>query len=309
MMNIKSNTALRHIINISDLSDKLIDQIINRAQHFVEHGYTASLQNRIIATIFLEPSTRTRLSFASAVCRAGGQVISVDQADTTSLTKGESLEDMIKVVSSYADVIVLRHPEAGSAQRAAAVATVPVINAGDGPNAHPTQTLLDLFTIQQALGRTDQLTIGLVGDLKYSRVAHSMAEVLARAQGVTQYWIAPEELMMPDSVKNTLKQHQGRYQETTNLLAALPKLDIVMMTRVQKERFQNPADYERLKNSYILEPEHLTTAQPSLKILAPLPRTEELPPSLDALPQAYYFTQASFGVPVRAALLEYCLAA
>lgn len=298
------NTKLRHCITTADLSDERIADILERAQKLLRDGYAPTLSQRIIANLFFESSTRTRLSFTTAVLRSGGQVITADEASSTMQTKRESLEDVITVVSSYVDAIVLRHPEAGSAARVAAVARVPVINAGDGPNAHPTQTLVDLFAIQQALGRSNNYHIGFVGDLKYSRVIHSLVEVLGRESNITQYWISTNELSMPADIRESVKKRGVTFFENNIVHDALPQLDILVMTRVQKERFTNAADYERLKSAFILHPEDLTRAKPELKILAPLPRTEELPTSLDHLPQAYYFQQASFGVPVRAALLD-----
>ncbi len=222
---------------------------------------------------------------------------------TSSLSKGETLEDTIRVISQYADAIVLRHPQAGSAAAAAAISNVPIINAGDGPNAHPTQTLLDLFTIHEILGRLTDFTITMVGDLKYSRVAHSLAQALFNYANVKQNWVAPEELPMPDELRSAAKN--VKVQKLDNYQSVLSETDILLMTRLQRERFTDEAIYERLKNRYVLTPEDLTHAKPTLKIIAPLPRTAELPLTIDTLPQAYYWKQAGNGVPVRAALLEY----
>lgn len=298
---------LQHILTIDDLPTDIISELIERATVIKAHGFKANLKNRLVGSLFFEPSTRTRLSFEAAVQRTGGNVIGFSDSATTSTSKGESLKDTIKVVSGYADCIVMRHPEAGSAAQAAAVSTVPIINAGDGPNAHPTQTLLDLFTIQEIQGSLDNFTITLVGDLLYSRVAHSLASALMRYTNVTQHWVAPSELRMPEEIRVRANEHQVNVFEHETYQDIIAETDILVMTRVQKERFDNSATYERLKANYILTKADLTTAKPDMRILSPLPRMYELPNEIDTTPYAYYFQQTANGVPVRAALLDYVL--
>jgi aspartate carbamoyltransferase catalytic subunit len=298
---------MHHLITPNDLSDQAITIILKQAAQFKQHGYAPTLTNKVIATLFFEPSTRTRLSFETAVLRSDGQVITMADPHTSSFTKGETLEDTIRIVSGYADAIVMRYPEAGAADRAAKVSTVPIINAGDGANAHPSQTLIDLFAIQQVLGRLQDFTITMVADLKYSRVAHSLAETLFRFNGVKQLWVAPDELVMPTAVRDLAKQKQIVVAEQADYRSVLSETDILLMTRVQQERFTDKTQYERLKDRYVLTTEDLATAKSSMKIIAPLPRTYELPKEIDVTPYAYYFQQAADGVPVRAAILEYCL--
>lgn len=298
---------LRHVLTIDDLSTEVISNLIQRADQIKQSGFQPTLKKRLIGSLFFEPSTRTRLSFEAAVKRTGGNVIGFSDSGTTSTTKGESLEDTIAVASSYSDCIIMRHPEVGSAARAATVSGVPIINAGDGPNAHPTQTLLDLFTIQEIRGSLDNFTITLVGDLLYSRVAHSLASVLMRYTNVTQYWIAPSELRMPDEIRIRAVERGANVIEQEVYQDILPETDILVMTRVQKERFADAATYDRLKANYILRKADLAAAKPSMRILSPLPRLYELPTEIDTTPYAYYFQQAANGVPVRAALLDYVL--
>lgn len=268
--------SIKHLLDSTTFTRPWLEQVFRRAEQFIDDSFVHTLPNKIIATCFFEPSTRTRLSFTAAAQRLGAQVLGFDSASGTSTTKGESLEDTIRMVSNYADAIVIRHPEAGSAQRAAAVATVPVINAGDGAHAHPTQTVLDLFAIKQGIGRLDNYKIMLLGDLEHSRVIHSLTEVLHLFTGV----------------------------QTTE---QLEQADIVLVTRVQTERFTDLAAAEKLRQSYGLSIADVRRLKSTAKIISPLPRTTELPVEIDALPQAYYFQQASFAVPVRAALLEYAL--
>lgn len=296
---------MHHILTSKDLTSKLITAVLKRTRDFETNGYRKCLAERIIAHLFFEASTRTRLSFEAAVLRCGGRTITVTDSASSSFSKGETLEDMIRVVSRYADAIVIRHPEEGSAQRAAAVSVVPVINAGDGANAHPTQTLVDLYAIHSILGRLDNFTITMVGDLKYSRVAHSLAEVLCRYDNVQQIWIAPTELAMPETIRKQTKQRGIDVVEDNDYRPMLAKTDILLMTRIQRERFSDTKLYERIKNHFVLTEEDLHSAKPTLKVIAPLPRTEEIPTNIDVLPQAYYFQQAAYGVVVRAALLDY----
>jgi len=278
------NTKLRHIVTAETFTRPWLEQVFNRAEQFIQDGFVHTLPNKIVATCFFEPSTRTRLSFTSATQRLGAHVLGFADSTSTSTNKGETLEDTIRMVSNYADAIVMRHPEAGSAKRAAAVASVPVINAGDGANQHPTQTVLDLFAIQQGIGRIDNFTILMIGDLEHSRVAHSLSDTLTLFNDVTQIKVDPR------------KEKYTSY---------LNEADIVLVTRVQDERFSNKAEAEQFRQSYTLSVSDVQQMKATAKIIAPLPRTTELPTSIDGLAQAYYFQQASFAVPIRAALLEY----
>lgn len=298
---------MKHIVSIEDLQEETISVVLARAKDLKESGFEATLDKKIISILFFEPSTRTRISFETAVFRSGGHVVGVTDTRTTSSSKGESLEDTIRIISSYADAIVMRHPDAGSAARAAAVSSVPVINAGDGPNAHPTQTLLDLFSVQEVLGRLEDFTITMVGDMKYSRVAHSLSQVLMRYKNVKQIWVNPDELPMPENLREMAKTNNIQMVEQSEYQSVLGETDILLMTRVQQERFTDKAQYEALKDMYILTKEDLSQAKEGMKIISPLPRTYELPEEIDSTPQAYYFQQAANGVPVRAALLEYLL--
>ncbi|MDP3970487.1 MAG: aspartate carbamoyltransferase [bacterium] len=298
---------MNHLITTADYTIEDIASILKRAKLIKEKGYQITLKNKIIATLFFEPSTRTRLSFESAIHRAGGNVIGFSNAKSTSQSKGESLEDTIKMVSAYADAIVMRHPDAGSAARATTVSSVPIINGGDGANAHPTQTLVDLFAIQEILGQIKDFTITMVGDLTYSRVAHSLAQVLASYPGVKQIWVSPGELKMPDKIRDFLRTKSVQVTELSEYESVLSKTDIFLMTRVQEERFEDKSQYEKLKDNYILSLQQLKNAKASMKILSPLPRLYELPTSIDSTPFAYYFQQAADAVPVRAAILDYIL--
>lgn len=297
-----NTNPLNHYITTDGITRDWLERLFKRARSFVDKGFVHTLPEKIIATCFFEPSTRTRLSFTAAAHRLGANVIGFDTTSSTSTSKGETLEDTIRMVSSYCDAIVMRHPETGSAAQAAAVATVPVINAGDGNNAHPSQTALDLFTIQQGIGRLDDFTIVMVGDMLNSRVAHSLATTLGLFRNVTQVWVSPQALAMPRTI-----QQQVAGSVDTTYQPYLATADIVMMTRVQQERFANKYDYEKLKNSYCLSLEDVGQMKPEAKIISPLPRTSELPTTIDHQAQAYYFQQAGFGVPVRAALLEWVL--
>ncbi|MFA6474571.1 MAG: aspartate carbamoyltransferase catalytic subunit [Patescibacteria group bacterium] len=272
-----------NIITTDNFTRSWIEQVHTRSAALIKNGFQATLSGKIITTCFFEPSTRTRLSFTSAAQRLGASVLGFDSVTSTSTTKGESLEDTIRMVSNYGDVIVMRHPEAGSADRAAQVAGVPVINAGDGANQHPSQTLLDLFTIKQGIGRLDDFTILMIGDIEHSRVVHSLSTTLKLFNNVEQLLINP--------LTQDYKPH-------------LNKADIILVTRVQTERFTDKHQADLLQNSYKISLQDVEAMKPTCKIISPLPRTSELPTNIDAVPQAYYFQQASFGVPVRAALLE-----
>ena len=292
---------------MDDLTIEEIGIIVQRAGKMKANGFPQTLHDRLIGSLFFEPSTRTRLSFEAATWRSGGQVIGFSDQGGTSLVKGESLEDTIRIVSGYVDLLIIRHPEPGSADRAAAVSSVPVINGGDGAHAHPTQTLLDIFAIQECLGEMSDFTITMVGDMKYSRVAHSLAEVLTRYPNITQYWVSPEELRMPDEVRNQVTSHGGTVEELSDYRPLLSKTDILLMTRVQQERFTDKSQYEQLKDHFVLSLDNLKTAKSTLRVISPLPRTNELPTDIDSTPHAYYFQQAANGIFVRAALMDFIL--
>lgn len=266
----------------------------------------ATLRGKLLATLFFEPSTRTRLSFEAAMLRLGGQVISVAEAKSSSAAKGESLADTIRTVEGYADVIVLRHPEIGAAEEAARVSRVPILNAGDGAGQHPTQSLLDLYTIRSEQGHVDGLRIALVGDLKNGRTVHSLADLLAN-YGISFLFVSPPALRMPAAIVERLRGKGIPVAETDDLAEAIRTADVLYMTRIQKERFADPAEYERLKGAYILDRAALAPAKPSITILHPLPRVNEIDLDVDLLPGAAYFRQSANGVPVRMALLSLVL--
>jgi aspartate carbamoyltransferase catalytic subunit len=293
-----------HVVTIQDLADDEIASILDRARELlpVARGEERSdaLAGKILATCFFEPSTRTRLSFETAMHRLGGNVIGFADPGATSYHKGETLADAVKMVSGYSDAIVLRHPHEGSARLAAEVSSVPVINGGDGAGQHPTQTLLDLFTIYEELGRIDKLNIGLLGDLRYGRTVHSLAAALARF-GNQLHFIAPKTLAMPGRVTETLPDG---WSEHTELEGLLPELDVLYVTRIQRERFPDPEDYVRIAGAYQITLEGLREAKPQLRILHPLPRVDEIATEVDTTDHAVYFQQAANGVPVRMALLE-----
>lgn len=260
------------------------------------------LDGYVMGSLFFEPSTRTRLSFQTAIHRLGGDVVGFAQAGTSSVSKGESLTDTIRVVNQYVDVIVIRHPEIGSAKRAAEVSSVPVLNGGDGAGEHPTQALLDLFTIQCEQGQVDGNVIVLCGDLKFGRTVHAGVE-LYKHYDCKLIFVAPERLKMPPEITARLREHEMEIEETTDLEAALEEADVLYMTRIQKERFEDPAAYEQLKGSYVLTREMVERINPDLTILHPLPRVSEIAAGVDGLPGAAYFRQTRNGVPVRMALL------
>jgi aspartate carbamoyltransferase catalytic subunit len=292
----------RDIISIKDFSQEEIIYILETAKKF-EKGETPLLQGKILATLFFEPSTRTRLSFESAMCGLGGKVIGFADPNVSSAKKGESLHDGIKVIDGYCDVIVIRHPEAGSAAEAANAAKVPVINGGDGPNQHPTQTFLDLYTIKKNKGKISGLNIGFVGDLKYGRTVHSLAYALNKFK-CKLFFISPESLKMPEKYLNELN---SEYVEEKDLLKVLPEIDVLYVTRIQKERFPSQAAYNKVKNAYILDSSILRHAKKDLKIMHPLPRVNEIKTDLDDFPGSIYFQQAHNGVIVRKALLSLVL--
>ncbi|MBQ4047429.1 MAG: aspartate carbamoyltransferase [Clostridia bacterium] len=297
---------MRHLIDISDFSVEELDALIQTALDIIEHPdkYRESCKYKKLATLFFEPSTRTRLSFEAAMMELGGNVLGFSEANSSSASKGESVSDTVKVVSCYADIIAMRHPKEGAPMVASMKASIPVINAGDGGHNHPTQTLADLLTIHREKGRFSGLNIGLCGDLKFGRTVHSLINAVARYENVRFTLISPNELRLPDYVlKDTLDKNNIPYVETESLEAVMPELDILYMTRVQRERFFNEADYIRLKDSYILTPEKLIPAKPDLCVLHPLPRVNEIAVAVDDDPRACYFKQALNGKYMRMALI------
>jgi len=283
-----------------------IDWILETAQRFesaIDAGEVLdTMKGLVLATLFFEPSTRTRLSFETAMHRLGGSVITVAEASSSSAAKGESLHDTIKTVEGYADVIVLRHPQIGAAAEAAAATERPVLNAGDGAGQHPTQSLLDLYTILKEQGKVDDLTIALAGDLRNGRTVHSLALLLANYD-VKLLFVAPEALRMPPEIVDGVKAAGGDVGETADLGEALREADVLYMTRIQRERFDDPAEYERLKDAFVLRREMLDAAKPNVTIMHPLPRVNEIVPDVDDHPGAAYFRQSANGVPIRMALL------
>lgn len=297
---------MRSVISILDLSVEEIDELIARANDIIANPdkYAEVCHRKKLATLFFEPSTRTRLSFEAAMYELGGNVLSMADAKSSSAVKGESVADTVKVISCYADIIAMRHPKEGAPYVASLNASIPVINAGDGGHNHPTQTLADLLTISREKGRFDNLTVGFCGDLKFGRTVHSLIEALARYNNVKFVLISPEELKLPSYVKNdVIKAKNLEYIQTTDLEKVMPELDVLYMTRVQKERFFNEEDYLRLKDSYILTPDKLANAKPDLSILHPLPRVNEISVAVDKDPRACYFKQVLNGKYMRMALI------
>ena len=297
---------MRSVIDITDLSTAEIDSLMNTASDIISNpdDYADACRRKKLATLFFEPSTRTRLSFEAAMYELGGNVISVAGGASSSAAKGESVADTARTVSSYADIIAMRHPKEGAALVAAQKATVPVINAGDGGHCHPTQTLADLLTIKREKGSFEGLTVGLCGDLKFGRTVHSLINALTRYGGIRFVLISPEELKLPSYVKkDTLKQNNIPYEQTTDLSEVIADLDILYMTRVQRERFFNEEDYLRLKDSYILTPEKLKLAKSDMCVMHPLPRVNEISVAVDDDPRACYFKQVEYGKYMRMSLI------
>lgn len=297
---------MKHLIDPLDLSVEEIDDLLNLADDIAANRqkYAHVCDGKKLATLFYEPSTRTRLSFEAAMLNMGGSVLGFSSADSSSASKGESVADTIRVISGYADICAMRHPKEGAPMRAARYSKIPVINAGDGGHQHPTQTLTDLMTIRTRKGRLHDLTIGLCGDLKFGRTVHSLIKSLSRYPNIRFVLISPEELRVPDYIlEETLKAKGIEYQEVVDLEQVMPQLDILYMTRVQKERFFNEADYIRLKDSYILTMPKLKLARPDMAVLHPLPRVNEIALEVDEDPRAAYFEQAQNGVYVRMALM------
>jgi aspartate carbamoyltransferase catalytic subunit len=292
----------RSLVSIDDLSTDEISKILDLAAEFEKKPIQKLLENKVIATLFFEPSTRTRLSFESAVNRLGGKIVGFSDASSSSVSKGETLNDTIRMINSYCDLIVMRHPIEGSARFASEIATVPVINAGDGANQHPTQTLLDLYSIRKTQGSLNNLNIFLVGDLKYGRTVHSLMMAMSR-YNATFNFISPEELKMPEEYKMYLDNIGLKYYEHTDFTDIVSKADIIYMTRVQRERFSDPMEYEKVKNVYVLRNSMLKKTKPNMRILHPLPRVNEIHTDVDMNPKAYYFEQALNGVFTRQAIL------
>ena len=297
---------MRHLIDIRDLSPAEIAEILDRADDIIAHpdDYRESCRYKKLATLFFEPSTRTRLSFEAAMMELGGNVLGFSEAASSSASKGESVSDTVRVVGCYADIIAMRHPKEGAPLAASLCSTVPIINAGDGGHNHPTQTLTDLLTIRRERGSLDGFTIGLCGDLKFGRTVHSLIAALTRCEGVKFVCISPEELRLPSYVKQDVLARSGcEYHESRDLAEVLPELDVLYMTRVQRERFFNEEDYLRLKDSYILTPEKLENAKADLSILHPLPRVNEITVAVDKDPRAAYWRQVKNGKYIRMALI------
>ena len=297
---------MRSLIDILDLSTEEIDELITTADDIIADSdkYMDVCHGKKLATLFFEPSTRTRLSFESAMLSLGGSVLGFSEASSSSASKGESVADTVKVVSCYADIIAMRHPKEGAPLVASMKADVPIINAGDGGHNHPTQTLTDLLTIHREMGRLSNLTIGLCGDLKFGRTVHSLIAAMSRYENVKFVLISPDELRLPDYIKVDVIEKNGiAYEENPDLEAAMPELDILYMTRVQRERFFNEQDYIRLKDSYILTPEKLVNAKKTMRILHPLPRVNEISVAVDDDERACYFSQAKNGRFIRMALI------
>jgi aspartate carbamoyltransferase catalytic subunit len=292
----------RSLVSIDDLSTDEVLKILDDAAEFEKNPIQRLLEGKVIATLFFEPSTRTRLSFESAISRLGGKIVGFSDAGVSSVSKGETLHDTIRMVSSYSDLIVMRHPVEGSARFASEISSVPVINAGDGANQHPTQTLLDLYSIRKTQGTLDNLNIFMVGDLKYGRTVHSLMMAMSR-WNTTFNFISPEELKMPEEFKLYLENLGLKYYEHRDFTDIISRADIIYMTRVQKERFSDPIEYEKVKNVYVLKNSMLANTKPNMRILHPLPRVNEIHTDVDTNPKAYYFEQALNGVFTRQAIL------
>ncbi len=300
---------MRHLIDILDLTTEQIDGLIGTANDIIAHPdrYADKCHGKKLATLFYEPSTRTRLSFEAAMYELGGQVLGFSEAQSSSASKGESVADTARIISCYADIIAMRHFKEGAPLVASLHASVPVINAGDGGHNHPTQTLTDLLTIQKEKRRLNELVIGFCGDLKFGRTVHSLLNAMSRYDKVRFVLISPDELRIPEYLRHEMQTKGVCFRETQNLEESLPELDILYMTRVQRERFFNEADYIRLRDSYILTPEKLRSARADLSILHPLPRVNEISVQVDADPRACYFRQALYGKYIRMALILWLL--
>jgi aspartate carbamoyltransferase catalytic subunit len=303
--------TLRHVVEVGQFDRLLVEEIFERADHMRSLSRQETpLAGRILATLFYEPSTRTRLSFESAMMRLGGHVISTENArEFSSAIKGETVEDTVRTVAGYADAIVIRHFEQGAAARAASVATIPIINGGDGPGEHPTQALLDLYTIKHELGRIDGLKVALVGDLRYGRAARSLALLFKLTTGTELYFVSPPNVPMGDDVRRALTAQGVSYRDESNLAAVLPEVDVVYQTRIQRERFETTDDYEAARGIYVIGEEAMGRMRDGAILLHPLPRVDEIAPEVDQDPRAAYFRQAYNGVYIRMALLDLLLIA
>ncbi len=297
---------MRHLIDITDFSVAEITAVLDLADAMIANParYRETLRGRILATLFFEPSTRTRLSFESAMLSLGGSVLGFATADSSSTSKGESLTDTIRTVSSYSDIIAMRHPKEGAPLAGSLRSSAPIINAGDGGHNHPTQTLTDLMTIRREKGRLDRMVVGLCGDLKFGRTVHSLIGAMSRYPGVSFVLISPQELRVPGYITQALRDKGIPFTEVETMEEVMPQLDVLYMTRVQRERFFNEADYIRLKDTYILDPEKLLTAKADLAIMHPLPRVNEISVKVDDDPRAVYFKQVRNGRFVRMALIK-----
>lgn len=297
---------MRHFIDSKEFSKEELDDLLKLAQKIIKtpEEYTEKCKGKILATLFYEPSTRTRLSFEAAMLRLGGQIIGFSDVGSSSVSKGETLPDTVRTVGAYADIIAMRHPKEGAPKYASFTSEIPIINAGDGGHEHPTQTLTDLLTIKELKGRTENLTIGLCGDLKFGRTVHSLIKILSKYENIKFILISPKELQTPEYIKEEiLDKNNIEYQERESLEDSLPSLDVLYMTRVQKERFFNEEDYIRLKDVYILDREKLNKAKEDLTILHPLPRVNEIDPEVDRDKRAAYFKQVKYGMYARMALI------
>ena len=297
---------MRSLIDIVDFSVEELQQLLDTACDIIDNPdkYADCCKRKKLATLFFEPSTRTRLSFEAAMLELGGSVLGFSEAGSSSASKGESVADTAKMISCYADIMAMRHPKEGAPYVASKAASIPVINAGDGGHAHPTQTLTDLLTIYRELGRLDNLVIGCCGDLKYGRTVHSLLSAMSRYKNIKVVLISPEELRVPKYVRYEVLEGRGmEYVETTSLEEAIPQLDVLYMTRIQRERFDSFDEYERLKDSYVLTAEKLAAAKPTMRVMHPLPRVNEIRVDVDADPRAAYFRQALNGKYVRMALI------
>lgn len=297
----------KDLISIMDYSKEEYLRIMELAAEFEHNPNQRLLEGKVVATLFFEPSTRTRLSFETAINRLGGRIIGFSDSNSSSVTKGETLHDTIRMVSNYADLIVMRHPLEGSARYAAEISSVPIINAGDGANQHPTQTLLDMYSIIKTQKTLDNLNIFMVGDLKYGRTVHSLLMAMSQFENPIFNFIAPDELQMPDEYKIHLREQGIRYFEHREFTDFISEADIVYMTRVQKERFSDPIEYEQVKNVYILRNSMLKNTKPNMRILHPLPRVNEIHPDVDKNEKAYYFEQARNGIFTREAIIAHTL--
>ena len=301
--------TLRHVVEVAQFDRPWLEELFARADRMQElPREVAPLRGLILATLFYEPSTRTRLSFESAMLRLGGNVVSTENArEFSSAIKGESVEDTVRIVAGYADAIVIRHHEQGAAGRAAAVSSVPILNAGDGPGEHPTQALLDFYSIRRELGRLDGLRVALVGDLRFGRAVRSLARLFCLTEGTELVFVSPLAVPMGRDVREALDRHDVRYRDEEDLARVLPHVDVVYQTRIQRERFATPDEYEAARGVYVVDRTSLALLQPHAVVLHPLPRVDEIAPEVDADPRAAYFRQAHRGVFVRMALLDLLL--